>query len=231
MQPATQKEKMNLSHAKALRRAREMMKVTRIEMARRLNLSIEAIKKYEKGGSIIDERKIHNYLQALHLTDEDYQKIKRGKGIGINKKQRIVFSNSDRRSYKRMITKEVRVLKILRQMKNLSQDQASFICGYSRPSIGHIENGRITLDQTRIKFIVESYYSRPSIGHIENGRITLDQTRIKFIVESYGQNMSEFNRLMCEEILRDEILKSANEKMKNLSEEKLKIVNSLLLNL
>lgn len=203
MQTATQKEKMNLSHAKALRRAREMMKVTRIEMARRLNLSIEAIKKYEKGGSIIDERKIHNYLQALHLTDEDYQKIKRGKGIGINKKQRIVFSNSDRRSYKRMITKEVRVLKILRQMKNLSQDQASFICGYSRPSIGHIENGRITLD--------------------------LD--RIKFIVESYGNKMSEFNRLMCEEILRDEILKSANEKMKNLSEEKLKIVISLLLNL
>ncbi|NOT79320.1 MAG: helix-turn-helix transcriptional regulator [Bacteriovoracaceae bacterium] len=203
MQPATQKEKMNLSHAKALRRAREMMKVTRIEMARRLNLSIEAIKKYEKGGSIIDEKKIQNYLQALHLTDEDYQKIKRGKGIGINKKQRIVFSNSDRRSYKRMITKEVRVLKILRQMKNLSQDQASFICGYSRPSIGHIENGRITLD--------------------------LD--RIKFIVESYGHKMSEFNRLMCEEILRDEILKSANEKMKNLSEEKLKIVNSLLLNL
>lgn len=203
MQPATQKEKMNLSHAKALRRAREMMKVTRIEMASRLNLSIEAIKKYEKGGAIIDERKIQNYLQALNLTDEDYQKIKRGKGIGISKKQRIVFSNSDRRSYKRIITQEVRVLKILRQMKNLSQDQASYICGYSRPSI----------------------------GHIENGRITIDQTRIKFIVESYRHNMSEFNRLMHEEILRDEILKSANEKMKNLSEEKLKIVNSLLLNL
>jgi transcriptional regulator with XRE-family HTH domain len=131
MQPATQKEKMNLSHAKALRRAREMMKVTRIEMARRLNLSIEAIKKYEKGGANIDEKKIQNYLQVLNLTDEDYQKIKRGKGIGISKKQRIVFSNSDRRSYKRMITKEVRVLKILRQMKNFSQDQASFICGYS----------------------------------------------------------------------------------------------------
>lgn len=180
-----------------------MMKVTRIEMARRLNLSIEAIKKYEKGGANIDEKKIQNYLQALNLTDEDYQKIKRGKGIGISKKQRIVFSNSDRRSYKRIITKEVRVLKILRQMKNLSQDQASYICGYSRPSI----------------------------GHIENGRITIDQTRIKFIVESYGHNMSEFNRLMHEEILRDEILKSANEKMKNLSEEKLKIVNSLLLNL
>ncbi len=42
MTTATLKEKINLSHAKALKRAREMMKMTRVEMARRLNLSIEA---------------------------------------------------------------------------------------------------------------------------------------------------------------------------------------------
>jgi hypothetical protein len=36
MTTATLKEKINLSHAKALKRAREMMKVTRIEMARNL---------------------------------------------------------------------------------------------------------------------------------------------------------------------------------------------------
>ena len=52
MTTVTLKEKINLSHAKALKRAREMMKVTRIEMARRLNLSPEAIKKYEKGGDM-----------------------------------------------------------------------------------------------------------------------------------------------------------------------------------
>jgi len=45
MQPATLKEKMNLSNAKALRRAREMMKVTRLQMATKLSLSLEAIKK------------------------------------------------------------------------------------------------------------------------------------------------------------------------------------------
>src|SRR5690606_22000837 len=134
---------INLSHAKALKRARELMKVTRVEMARRLNLSLEAIKKYEKGGSVLDEKKIQKYLKALYLTDEDYQKIKRGKGISRNRKKKTVFTNQERRSYQRIITKEVRVLKILRQMKNLSQDQASSVCGYSRPSIGHIENGRI----------------------------------------------------------------------------------------
>lgn len=200
MTTATLKEKINLSHAKALKRARVMMKVTRIEMARRLNLSLEAIKKYEKGRAIIDEGKIQHYLQALDLTDADYQKIKKGKGITRNRKQKTVFSNSQRRSYQRVITKEVRVLRILRQMKNLSQDQASSVCGYARPSI----------------------------GHIENGRITLDQNRIVHIVESYGHPMSEFDRLMREEIIRDEILDEAFDKIRCLPEDKLKIVSSLL---
>jgi hypothetical protein len=46
-------------------------------------------------------------------------------------------------------------------MKNLTQDQASAVCGYSRTSIGHIENGRITLDQNRIEHIIASYGCAP----------------------------------------------------------------------
>lgn len=66
-------------------------------------------------------------------------------------------------------------LKILRQMKSLTQDQALSICGYSRPSVGHIENGRIEIPMERI-------------GHI---------------VTSYGYQFSKFEELMKEEILRD----------------------------
>jgi transcriptional regulator with XRE-family HTH domain len=200
MTTATLKEKINLSHAKALKRAREMMKVTRIEMARRLNLSLEAIKKYEKGGAIIDAKKINNYLQALELTAEDYQKIKKGQGISRTRKQRTVFSNTERRSYRRVITKEVRVLKILRQMKNLSQDQASSVCGYSRPSI----------------------------GHIENGRIELDLNRINHIVKNYGFDLVDFQRLMKEEVTRDELIHTCYRKMLVLPEDKLKLISSLI---
>jgi transcriptional regulator with XRE-family HTH domain len=86
-------------------------------------------------------------------------------------------------------------------MKNLTQDQASAVCGYSRPSIGHIENGRIEL--------------------------SLD--RIQHIVSNYGFEMCEFHRLMNEEILRDEILERSIQKLMNLPEEKLKIVSNLIL--
>ena len=200
MQATTLKDKINLSHAKALRRSRELLKVTRIELARRLTLSPKAIEKYESGRAIIDEGKLKSILKALDLNLQDFEKIRRGKGCGLKKKKKTVFTNQERRSYRRIITKEVRVLRILRQMKNLSQDQASSVCGYSRPCI----------------------------GHVENGRITLDQDRIEHIVESYGHPMSEFDRLMREEIIRDEILSVALETMKRLSEEKLKIVSSLL---
>ena len=199
----TQNQKINLSNAKALRRSREVMKITRAEMAARLKVSPQAIEKYESGRALIDEEKIQKYLSALDLTQTDFQKIKRGKGITRNRRKKSVISNEHRRSYQKHVTKEVRVLKVLRQMKNLTQDQASAVCGYCRPSIGHIENGRIEL--------------------------TLD--RIQHIVSNYGFEMSEFQRLMGEEVLRDEVLNKAIEKMKNLSEEKLKLVSNLLFTL
>lgn len=203
MEAFTTKDKINLSNAKALRRSREMMKVTRIELGNRLQLSAKAIEKYESGRAIIDEEKIIKFIEALNLTYEEFKKIKRGKGLGLLKKEKTVFSNNQRRSYKRVITKEVRVLKILRQMKNLTQDQASAVCGYSRPSI----------------------------GHIENGRITIEQSRIIHIVNSYGHEQQIFGSLMKEEILRDEVLSDCLSRMENLAEDKLKLVQSVIKNL
>ena len=73
------------------------------------------------------------------------------------KTTKTVLGNSDRRSYQKKITKECRILRSMRRMRKFSQDKASKICGYSRATIGHIENGRIELSEARIRFIVESY--------------------------------------------------------------------------
>jgi len=203
MTAETLKDKINLSHAKALRRSREQLKVTRIELARRLNLSPKAVEKYESGRAVINEEKINKWLQALEITHEHYLRIKKGKGIPRGRKIKTVIQNSQRRSYQRIITKEVRVLKILRQMKNLTQDQASAVCGYSRPSI----------------------------GHIENGRISLDKTRIEHIIESYGFKIYEFERQMKEEVLRDEVLKDCYDKLSLLPNDKMRLVHSMIVGL
>ena len=85
-------------------------------------------------------------------------------------------------------------------MKDISQDRASSLCGYSIHSI----------------------------GHIEKGRIELDQERINHIVSSYEFEMSEYHRLMNEEVLRDEVLELCYRKMVSLPEIKLQLIQSLL---
>lgn len=65
MTASTQIQRINLSNAKALRRSREVMKVTRSEVAVRLKVSPQAIEKYEPGRALIDEEKIIRYLSAL----------------------------------------------------------------------------------------------------------------------------------------------------------------------
>jgi len=193
-------ERMNLSNANALRRAREQLKVTKVELARKMNVSVKSIDRLEKGDGSLTEDKIENVLNALGIKSEDFARVKKGRALCLKKRDRLVTENSQRRSYKKLITKEVQVLKALRRMKGISQDQASSLCGYSRPSIGHIENGRIELD--------------------------LD--RINHIISSYGIDMSEFQRLMGEEVLRDEVLDKCLIKMMRLPEDKLKLIQALL---
>ena len=88
----------------------------------------------------------------------------------------------------------------MRRIKNISQDKASSLCGYSRASI----------------------------GHIENGRIELDKNRIKHIVESYGYLYSDFENNLKKEELRDTVMDYCIEKIGKLDDSKLEIVKNLL---
>jgi transcriptional regulator with XRE-family HTH domain len=204
MQALSNSERMNLSNAKALRRSREFLKVTRNELAALLGLTAKSVEKYENGRVELDEGKINKVLRALDLTWEEFKKIKKGKKLGSRKKNlKTVFENADRRSYRKIMTKEVKVLKALRKMGKWSQDQASSLCGYSRPTI----------------------------GHIENGRIELPLERIQYIVTAYGFKMQNFDSLMKEEVLRDEITEECMNRILHLPEEKLKLVQSVLANL
>lgn len=75
-------ERMNLSNAKALRRAREQLKVTKVEMARKLNVSVKTIDRIENGDGHLTEGKIEDVLNALEIgTEEFFQGKKRPRTI------------------------------------------------------------------------------------------------------------------------------------------------------
>ncbi len=132
------------------------------EAAAPLGIKSKAMGHIENGRVGLTDKRIRKILELWGLHYHDFIRAK--KSVKVNKRNtprriivRTVLTNKDRRSYKRIITKEVRVLRILRQIKKISQDKASYLCGYARPTIGHIENGRIELDSNRIKHILYCY--------------------------------------------------------------------------
>lgn len=154
------------------------------------------MKKIENGRDKLSEERLQKIIRAIGISHDEFIKIKRGIKISKIVRKKNVVTNNDRRSYQKIITKEAKVLKSLRRMKDIPQDQASALCGYSRPTIGHIENGRITLNKERIT-------------HITN---------------SYGYSYSEFDRYLQTENLRDDIVDLCSKKLKKLSDEKLALV-------
>ncbi len=171
-------ERMNLSNAKALRRAREQIKVTKVELVKKLDVSVKTIDRLEKAEGSLTGEKIKDIINALGISETGFARVKKGRGLLCPRKREwLVTENALRRSYKKVITKEVQVLRTIRKMKGISQYQASSLCGHSRPSIGHIE---------------------------------LDRDRIFHIVASYGFDVGEFERLMHEGILREDLLESCH---------------------
>lgn len=188
------------SDVKVIRRARELSKVSRNQLGQLLGISNKAIEKIENGRMRLSASRITEILEALNLKQSDLIRIKKGKDLLKPKRKLIVTSNNLRRSYKKLITKECRVLKSMRKQKGFSQDHASHLCGYSRPSI----------------------------GHIENGRIELSKERIIHILKSYGYKYQEFESNFEKKELRDQVIDSCFEKINKLDDTKLDIVKNLL---
>lgn len=200
----TVKEIQNTSNVKALKRARVTLALSRKELSIRLNVTPKAIEKYENGRDFISKERLVKILEALELTQEQFLKIKKGKNFKpALVREKKVLTNKDRRSYQKNITKACQVLRSMRKSKGLSQDQASRLCGYSRATI----------------------------GHIENGRIELSQAKIRHILKSYGESYSKYEENHKMDELRDSIEEYCISRLRTLSDEKLNLLRSLIVNL
>ena len=197
----TLKEIQTKSTAKALRRARESMTLSRKDLALRLEITDKAIEKFENGRFQISDSKLDKILGAIGITKDDLLKLKRGKKLKTNtKREKRVLENSQRRSYQKRISKECAVLRSMRLSQKLTQYKASELCGYAKASI----------------------------GHIENGRIELNKKRIEHIVNSYGLSFRDFELNMKKEDIRSEVVDYCLDKISSLPDEKLDIVKNLL---
>ncbi len=199
MTAITHKQKL-ANERRAIRRARELKNVSRQDLAVRMEVSSGVIEKLENGWLKLTPERRSQILDALEISEHDFHLIKKGKKLGLAGRKRRIVKNQERRSYQRNITKECRVLKILRTQKKISQDIASNLCGYSRPTI----------------------------GHIENGRIELTPGRVRHIVTSYEYSMREFNDQLNVSQLRDEVMEECISILESVSTEKLQSIHMML---
>ena len=198
-------KKVITNEVTALKKMREMKGLSRKDAAPLVGVTFKLIEQLENGRVELTKSKIAHYCLAYGFSQKQYRDICDGK-IGKVQKEickvriKVIEQNDLRRSYKKNITKEAKVLQVLRRLKNLTQYDASHICDYSKTAI----------------------------GHIENGRIEIPNSRIKFIVESYGFTMKDFEYHMNAEVFVTEIQDDCINIIKGLSEEKLKVVYPLL---
>ena len=191
--------------ALALKKLREIKGLDRKQAGVLLGVSFKTIEKFENGRTILTRPKITQILSGYDFSWKDLEACIDGKSEQIEsrfvaKKPKVIANNHLRRSYKKIITKEVKTLTVLRQLKGLNKYQASRECGYPKCTI----------------------------GHIENGRIEMSPKRIRHIVESYGFTMSDYEYHLKSERFVTEIQEECMAIIKGLSEEKLKAVHPLL---
>ena len=152
-----------ISDSIVIKKMRLIRKMSRKEAALIFSYSRSSIEKVENGRGKLTPERVRRFVEGYGFTWNQFMDLKLGKQADAPpvptelKKIRIIEHVHLRRSYQRIITKETRTLKAFRIRKELTQYEASKICGWFQSTIGHIEQGRIELTEKRIKHILTCY--------------------------------------------------------------------------
>lgn len=144
----------------AIRKMRELRQYTRTHAGILLTLSGKQIEAIENGRVQLTDSRIDDFCSAYKVSRVQYESIKSGKQQSLldphksEQSPKIIDNKLLRRSYKKVVDRKVRAIISLRHLAGLTQDGASFKCGYARCQFGQIENGRVELSEKRIRHIV-----------------------------------------------------------------------------
>lgn len=124
-----------------------------------VNCSRSTVQRFESGRYAISYKQKQQFSEAYGFTIEEFIEIKSGKNLDpmprrAVKKVKIIEHKHLRRSYKKVVTKEIILITRMRKRHGLSQYKLSRICGWCKTTIGHIEQGRIELTKRKLDTIL-----------------------------------------------------------------------------
>ena len=188
-----------------IKKMRLVRKLRRKQAAHFLPFDHKNLEKLENGRGNISTEQFKMLQSTYGFSDSDVEALRLGKYKAIEKaegpKQKITTEKrKDRRFCHRKVTRECKVLKEMRLMKDVDQYTASKECKFGRNTI----------------------------GFIENGRVTLTEKKIRHIVETYGFTMELYQQLLKQPLLRHEIIEQCQEILGKLDENKLRVIFPML---
>jgi transcriptional regulator with XRE-family HTH domain len=190
---------------RALKAARLTKGLSRKDAAKLLGWTPRSFEQLENGRCNFSEERLQRIIQAYGYTEEEFRQILwNAKGVLAKACQEGKKDNSverkPRRNHYKIVTKEVRAIRILRKKKGISQYQASRLCGY-------VPGG---------------------FGHIEVGRIELRKDRITHILRCLGYIWKDFEDIINAPVLRDEIIEDTIRDINHLDDQSLLTASNLI---
>ena len=178
----------------AFKAARISLGLNRRQAAERCSCSIRALEQLENGRCNYTEDRIRRLTRKMGMEWEEFQKIKDSPEKALAQIDAYnlerTLSRKPRRNLYKLVTKEVRAIRILRKRRGISQYKASEICGFKECTFGLIEAGRTDLNDKKIDHILGSLgYKRQEFDKIVRADIIADEV------------IAEINRLL--ELLED----------------------------
>lgn len=192
-------------YAVLIKKMRLLKNLTRQQAGLLFDFSYKNIERLENGRGVITVEKFKEFQDKYGFSDSQIEALRSGK-VRVSLEANSAKTNGqhknrpDRRFCHRRITRECKVLKEMRLLKNINQYEASKLCGIGINSI----------------------------GFIENGRVALTDKKILQIVGAYGFTMEYFNQLLKVSPLRHEMVEECQKIVERMDENKLRIILPML---
>lgn len=188
-----------------LRRMRIFRKIDRNVAALAIERKEKAIERFENGRAPLTEDQKKTLVRRYRYTWQEFLAFLDGQNELPELPPRYTFKpksapREEGRKYQKVVSKEARVLRVMRKMAKLTQPQAAGKCGMHRSCI----------------------------DHLENGRVEITPEKIAHIVRYYGFKMDIFEELLGAAMLRDEVIEDCTKILNALDNEKLRAVKALL---
>lgn len=161
--------------ARALKAIRLQKGMSRHEAAKKIGWDTRSLEALENARCNFSKERLQKILTAYDVSESEFERIRRQPKLALaetcekGKADRTV-DRKPRRNHLKVITKEVRVLRVLRKRRGLSQYSASKLCGFAPSMFGHIEEGRIELRPDRIAHILGSLRYTCSLDVVRRNR-------------------------------------------------------------